>query len=312
MKRNKYLLLGIGIILGIAYGFAARYILGEEEILASISFLFLVPILLGMIPLMFADPDKLTSYRNLIFIPWLTVISFFLTLWLVGLEDFLCLFILAAPFLLLGTLGAFVYQLVQINKRKKSQHLIPILVLPFLLAPVEQLIYSPSRTYEVSNEILIPASPAWVWEHIVEVKPISEEEYDAGFFNWAGIPRPLRAEVDRKALGGHRTGFFDEGLRFEETITVYQLHEKIAFEIAVNPESIRQRVFDQHVLKGNYFSFVEAEYTLKPSGENQTLLRLSSRYQLTSKINFYGRWWGNWILGDFQERLLQVIAHRCE
>ena len=66
--KQKYGLLIIGIALGIAYGIAARLVFGQSATLASVTYLFIVPTILGIIPLMFADNDKLKSYRTIIFI----------------------------------------------------------------------------------------------------------------------------------------------------------------------------------------------------------------------------------------------------
>ena len=73
-----------------------------------------------------------------------------------------------------------------------------------------------------------------------------------------------------------------------------------------------QKVFDQHILNGNYFNFVNATYQLENIGNGDVKLKLTSSYQLTSTINFYGAFWGDIILSDFQDRLLAVIETRCE
>src|SRR5262249_52738289 len=135
---QKYRLLIIGVTVGIAYGLLTRFVFGEEATLASITYLFIIPAVLGTVPLMFADNDQLKSYRNIIFIPWLTVATFFLTMFLIGLEEFICLLILAGPFFILATLGAFIYRVVQINKEKRKGKLLTLLLLPFLLSPVEE------------------------------------------------------------------------------------------------------------------------------------------------------------------------------
>ncbi len=114
--RQKYGLLIIGIVIGIGYGLLTRFTFGEKATLASITYLFIIPTILGIVPLMFADNEQLKSYKNIIFIPWVTVGTFFLTMFLIGLEEFICLLILAGPFFILGTIGAFIYRLVQINK----------------------------------------------------------------------------------------------------------------------------------------------------------------------------------------------------
>lgn len=138
------------------------------------------------------------------------------------------------------------------------------------------------------------------------------KEYNSGFFNSIGIPRPIRATVDHKALGGRRIGNFEGGLMFIETITEYDENKKVSFNIKIDPSTVRQKVFDQHVLNGNYFNFVKATYELTELKNGQVKLSLSSSYQLTSTINFYGKFWGDIILTDFQDRLLNVIESRCQ
>jgi len=261
---------------------------------------------------MFADNEQLKSYKNIIFIPWLTVATFFLTMFLIGLEEFICLLILAGPFFTLGTIGAFIYRLIQINKQKSKGKFLSLLIIPFLLSPVEELVKSPSSTFQIESEVVISSTAETIWDNIVEVSTIQGTEYTPGLFNKIGIPRPLNATVDEKRVGGHRVGNFEGGLRFIETITRYEANRVVSFDIKVDPKSVRPNVFDQHVLNGNYFTFVNATYEITPLPNGQVNLKLSSSYQLTSKINLYGKFWGDIILKDFQDRLLKVIEKRSE
>lgn len=310
--KQKYGLLIIGIALGIAYGLVTRLVFGQKATLASVTYLFIIPTILGIIPLMFADNDKLKSYKKIIFIPWLTVTTFFLTMFLFGIEDFICLLILAAPYFILGTIGALIYRIVQINRQKSKGKLLVLVLLPFMFAPLEESLIIPSDTYNVTSEVIINATPENIWNNIVEVQKIDSKEYNSGFFNSIGIPRPLSASVDKKELGGQRIGNFEGGLMFIETITIYEENKKVSFDIKIDPTTIRQKVFDQHVLNGNYFTFVDATYELTELKNGQVKLTLSSRYRLTSTINFYSKFWGDIILTDFQDRLLKVIKNRCD
>ncbi len=187
-----------------------------------------------------------------------------------------------------------------------------LLLIPFLFSPIEELIKSPSLTFKIDSEVVISAPPKTIWDNIVEVNTIKGTEYTPGFFNKIGIPRPLNATVDEKRIGGQRIGNFEGGLRFVETITQYDPSKVVSFDIKVDPKSVRPNVFDQHVLNGNYFTFVNATYEITPLPNGQVNLKLSSSYQLTSKINLYGKFWGDIILKDFQDRLLKVIENRSE
>lgn len=310
--KEKYLLAGIGIAIGVICAVVARLFFEQEESLASISFFFFVPAIIGVIPLMFINKERLRTYKAFIFIPWLTLGCFFTTLYFCGVEDFLCILILAAPFFILGTIGALLYVLYLINKGKGKHKLYSILIIPFLISPIEQVVDSPCDIYAVPSEILISAQPSEIWDNIIEVKTIHSSEYDRGIFNMMGIPRPISAQVNSKKVGGQRIGNFENGLRFIENIVLYHENEKVAFDITVDNSSVGDEVFEQHVLKGNYFKFVDACYELRETESGSTILYLTTRYQLKSKINFYGKFWADIMLRDFQDRLLDVIKNRCE
>ncbi len=308
--KQKYGLLVLGILIGAVYGIVTRVVFGERATLASITYLFLIPAILGVVPLVFANDSQVRSYRNIIFIPWITIATFFLTTVLVGLEEFLCLMILAGPFFILGTIGALIVRLVILHRRNNK--LLAVMVLPFLISPAEEAFTSPSEIYSVGSTVMITASPETVWENLIEVPTIRDDEYTPGLFNRLGIPRPLSADVSAKEKGATRIGSFDGGLRFVETLKEFKPHERVSFSIVVDPDTVGPRVFDQHVLNGNYFTFIDAGYDIADAGNGHVRLTLTSRYQLTSKVNFYGKFWGDMILKDFQDRLLKVIEKRSE
>ena len=309
---QKHKLLFLGILAGIVYALATRFLFGQRASLVSITYLFLVPAALGAIPLLFANDKQIKSYAIIIFIPWLTVGAALLIMVLMGWEDAICLLILAAPFIILVTLIALVFRFVAIHRSNKRKTLMAIVLLPFLLSPIEEAFESPSKICTVTNEVTINADPELVWNNIIRVPEIKNTEYKPGFFNRLGIPRPVEAKLADEKLGALRIGHFQGGLTFIEHITDWQPNKRVSFDIQLDPKTIRDRVFDQHVLKGNYFNFVNATYEIEPINDKQLKLRLISSYRLTSKVNFYNKFWGDLILRDFQDRLLTVIKHRCD
>lgn len=300
----------LGIALGVLYGLLTR--LFFDDSIASITYMVIIPSIIGLIPLFFTGKEQKSAYSSIIFIPWLTMLSFFLLLYILGIEDLLCFFILALPFFILITGVAFIMILVRINRENRRNKLLCIAILPFILMPVEEAIYTPSASYEVSSVKIIHADASTIWNNIVEVNTIQETEYTPGILNWLGVPRPVNATVTKKALGGIRTGTFDGGLQFTELISTYEKDKHIAFNITIGQTSKKNRVFEEHVLKGNYFAFENAAYTLTPLPDGKVKLELSSKYRLTSKVNFYGKLWADAMIEDFQGRLLVVIAKRCE
>jgi len=305
-----------GIIIGSLYGLIMREFFGIQDNvefvdLFSITFIWIVPFVIGISPIFFATKEQLASNRFCISRPILAVLLFFMTAFWTGKEDIICIVILSIPFLIAAGLAGYVFAKFIERRRNKNGALYSLFIVPLVAGFAEAKFPTPSQTYEVETVVIINAKPETIWENIVRVKEIGPKEYKKGFFNYAGIPRPLYAELDRDTIGATRIGHFEGGLTFKETVTTWERDKRVAFTITVIPSSIRRTVFDQHILKGNHFIFLNASYDLEQLGERQTKLTLSSTYQLDTKINGYSAFWGQRLLTDFQERLLAVIKSRC-
>jgi hypothetical protein len=306
-----------GIIIGAVYALTLRLVFNIKGLdgafnLFSITFIWVTPIIIGLIPLFYANREQLKSWGYRIFSPVWTVVIFFLLCFLTRIEDLICLWVILIPYMLGAvTVGLVAGEIIQRVKTKRGT-LYSIILLPFVISPIEQQFKMPTNSYSVVTSVTINASPETIWENIIRVRQIDENEYTKGFFNYAGIPRPLYAELDKDTLGATRIGHFEGGLRFEEKVTIWDRNKHIAFDITVIPSSIRQTVFDQHILHGNNFKFLNASYSLKPQQNGHTELILISSYELTTNMNSYASFCGNQLLTDFQERLLKVIKTRCD
>lgn len=311
LKRN------VGIIIGAIYALTLRLLFDIEEIdgafsLFSITFIWVTPIIIGLIPLFYASKEQIKSWSYRISSPVWTVVVFFLCCFLTGIEDLICLWVILLPYMLcafiVGLIAGDIIQKIKI----KNGTLYSIIFIPLMVSPIEQQFQRPTNVYSVTTKVIIDSRPDLIWQNIIRVKPIDESEYAKGFFNYAGIPRPLYAELDKDTIGAIRVGHFEGGLRFIEKVSTWNKNKEISFDIRVVPSTIRQTVFDQHILNGNHFKFLNATYKISKLSNNQTELALSSSYELNTNINSYAAYCGNQLLTDFQERLLIVIKTRCD
>ncbi|MFN8890265.1 MAG: hypothetical protein ACK5WF_22600, partial [Cyclobacteriaceae bacterium] len=117
---------------------------------------------------------------------------------------------------------------------------------------------------------------------------------------------------DKDTLGGNRVGHFEGGLAFQEKIIRWEKNKEVTFNIKIIPSANSTTIFERHMLHGQHVEFLNATYLLTEQGDGKIELSLITKYQLTTKINFYGKLWGHFMLTDFQERLLAVIKSRCE
>ncbi len=308
-----------GIVFGALYGLILRFLFNISfkdnfsfTDLFSVTFIWIVPVIIGITPMLFATRIQLQSWRYRISRPVLTVFLFFAFCFATRAEDLICILILSVPFLVGAAVGGYVFAEIISNYRKKNGIMYSILFIPFLAGMLEEQFKTPSGVYQIHTSVIVNAPAETIWKNIVRVQKIKDIEYRKGFFNYAGIPSPLYAELNRDTLGANRLGHFEGGLLFNETVTHWEKNRKVSFDIEVIPSSIRQTVFDQHVLKGKHFAFIDATYELQAVDQHTTRLTLSSSYQLDTNINLYASFWGNYLLTDFQERLLAVIKRRCD
>ena len=210
MTSSQKTLLVTGLAFGAAYGIAAR--LGMSS-LTTVSFLFLVPAALGAVPLLMADPDQIRSFRNIMFIPWVAILSMFALMAALRVERLGCFLLFLIPFIVAAVLAMLITFLVcvvrgsRIKSQKRKAAAAVIALLPFVIAPLEEHYSTSERTVEVGSSVLIAASAERIWPQLGNVETIRDSEYEAGFFNTVmGIPRPIRASVDREGVGARRRG----------------------------------------------------------------------------------------------------------
>lgn len=95
-------------------------------------------------------------------------------------------------------------------------------------------------------------------------------------------------------------------------MTAWDLDRHLRFRVEIDRTTLRDRIFDRHVLESGSADILSAGYTITPLEEGRVRLELSSAYRLDTKLNWYAGWWGDLIVRDFQERLLQVLRRRLE
>ncbi|MCC6371143.1 MAG: hypothetical protein IT236_09075 [Bacteroidia bacterium] len=306
-----------GILIAGLYGLFMRIIFGLHfngsfADLFSITFVWILPFVVGLTPLIFSPKEDLQSSAIRIFRPVLAVLAFFTFCYWTGHEDFICLLIISIPYLIAAGLAGLLLGGAILYYRQKKGILYSVFFIPLVTGFIEPAIPTPSQSFETTSSIIINASKSDIWSHIVRVNEIKNEEYDKGFFNYSGIPRPLYAELDADTLGGTRIGHFEGGLKFEEKIIQWNKNNLVCFDIKIIPSNTNRTIFERHMLSGQHFKFLNATYQLKEISDKQTELLLTTQYQLDTKINFYGEFWAQQLLTDFQNRLLSVIKTRCE
>lgn len=315
MKKYK------GLIYGIVYGLIARGIFALETSensfiptmgLMTISFMFIVPFVIGLI--VAYHHDTITSSRRILLLtmPLYAVVGLIVISVFFGQEGIICALMALPIFAFMALLGG--YLGVRIFYRQKDKIIISLIVLiPFLIAPMENYFGLNEKIFTEHTTITINAQEDRVWQNITRVKQITDKENHNSLFQFMGFPRPIEAELDTIAVGGIRKAIFDRGLFFTETVTEVTPNRVLAFDIEADPHSIPPRALDEHVMVGGkYFDVLEGRYELEKTSEEQITLHLTSQFRLSTSFNFYSGLWSKLIMRDIQKNILEIIKERSE
>lgn len=313
----KHLQQYIGILLGAAYGLGYRFLYEFRNIhymldfnIYSVSFVWVLPIVIGIIPILFAHKEVLESRSKQWFFPFLSVFLFFLGALSSGVEDWLCLLIIALPFLVAaGFTGLIAGWFI---KRWHTKKLYSLLLLPFVLNPIEASLPNHRAMFRVQSTVYIQAPKHVVWANLIEVPAISNDEFDQGFFNFIGVPRPVKSKLETVNGQTYRVGYFTDGLKLYESITEIDSLHFVNFKIHLNKSKLRDLPTDKHLLGSNYFRFENISYKMVKSDKGHTQLTLGCDYVIESKMNRYANFWANQIIKDFEVRLLNALKKKIE
>ncbi|OYU95721.1 MAG: hypothetical protein CFE21_11320 [Bacteroidetes bacterium B1(2017)] len=317
-----------GLLYGVVYGLVSRAIFALEDFrgeeygtallptygLMTISFLFIVPFVIGLITAY--HQDEITSSRKiaLITMPIFAILGLVGISVLSGKEGIICALMALPVFLFMSLLGGFIgVRIFKRNRKTKNVYVSLFVLLPFIIAPLENQLGLTDKVFTEHTTIEIKGSDKLVWDHITRVKEISEIENNSSLFQFMGFPRPIKAELDTLAVGGIRKAIFARGLFFTETVTQMEPNKILAFNIVADPKSTPPKALDEHVMVGGkYFDVLEGKYEIEKLSDSKLILHLTSQFRLSTRFNFYSGLWSKLIMKDIQENILEIIKIRVE
>ena len=313
MKPSRLRTLLIGLTAGVAYAFLAMLLVTANHQNVSVGFIFVLPLVLGAIPVLFSTKEQLQSYKTYLLLPWIIVLTFFYLCFISGFEGMICLVIIIGPFILLGALGSFIFRLIKLKNEGKGTKLYSLLLLPFIVFFIEANFQPTNQFHTVTTTMEINAGKAIVWENVKNVKNIKSTEIARHFIHLIGIPKPLNGELDKEGIGGIRSITWEKGIRFQEKIKTWDEGNSFSYDISVDPKSIPPTTLDEHVMiGGKYFDVTEGSYKIDRINETKSLVTLTCKYRVTTNLNAYSKLWADFILNDFNTMILEVIRKRCE
>lgn len=313
MRNTRFKTLAIGLGAGVLYAFLSMLLVYHFHQNVSIGYIFVLPVILGALPVLFSTKEQLQEYKSYILMPWLVTFTFFVLSFVTGFEGLICLVIIVGPFLILGSLGAFIFRLIKLKSSGKGTKLYVSLFLPLAVLAIESGFQTTDQVNTISTEQVIAADISSVWANVKNVKDIQSDEIQTHFVHLIGVPKPISGVLDREGVGGVRSITWEQGIKFKEKITQWNEGVGFSYDIDVDPASIPPKTLDEHVMiGGRYFDVLHGGYHLEQVAPGLTKVTLRCTYRVSTNLNFYSAMWADFILDDFHTMILEVIKHRCE
>ncbi|WP_282636848.1 hypothetical protein [Sphingobacterium thalpophilum] len=284
------------IIALLVIGIQSALIPNENGTLVFSEFV-IIPILMGMITAWFwkdmgIKGKQITGYSILNGLIAILMSFFFLG------EGFICLLIVSP--LIFGFIisGAFIGRAMF----KKRNQTLNISVLSLLLGIfIVDSLSDHHHENIVSDEILINASPAEVWQHVVAFEPISQRE-NYWLFK-IGMPSPMATTVSEHKLGANRKCIFSNGYIFDEKIVKFDINRNLVFDIIDQPK-------DPEIM--GHIDIKRGEFILKDNGNGTTTLVGNSWYNLHVFPTWYYDLWAESVTRNVHFRVMEHIKFLSE
>lgn len=302
----------------LVYGLFIRMSYSSSPALSTLTFGFiaLMPVAIGAITVYLAWRTFRVGWFQAITSPWIPGFIFLLGVAIVNLEVSICIIMASPLFLIATSIGGIGMNIVlrvaerfPRMKNSSSSLLVALLVAPYIVSAAETNTPAPDLYRTIEAQIIIDADAETVWQNIIRVPTIRDDERSLRLPQLLGVPQPVEATLKTEGVFGVRRGYFDNGMVFTETITDWQPNEYIHFNIEIDRSVPLPTPYQ---VLGGPFDVKGAAYRIQPLDDGRVLLTLSGTYRITTPINAYGRLWVDYFMLDFQNYVLEIVKNRCE
>ncbi|MCB2067022.1 MAG: SRPBCC family protein [Erythrobacter sp.] len=287
------------------------------EGLVSVSFAVVQPAAINAFIACLADPHARRPLSFYLLVPVMSAMGMIVVAAFVLREGVICIAMLAPLWIVFGMAGTgAAYKLREANRRLDEGDTFRVhalIVLPFLVMPLEAQLPLPQDHYTVTRAVVIDAPAEAIWPLM---QGMGEVRTDEGQWNVSqsllGLPRPQSASLLGEGLGATRHARWQRGVAFDEVVTDWQPSRRIGWRFDFTG-SQGWEITDPHLRPDGPHMVIESGgYELVPLADGRNLLRLHTSYTAHSHFNGYASLWGELFLGDVQANVLEIIRQRAE
>jgi len=275
-------------------------------------FIFLAPVLTGMVTVYLAERVQRRSWSYYVVAPLFATALFVLGTLVLLIEGLICAVVIVPMFALLGALGGVVMGAVCRLTRWPRATLSSFAVLPLLLGGMGERIPETPSFGKIERSVLIAAPAGVVWAQLNRIENIESAEMAETLAARIGVPMPLSGHTEIRPEGRVRVSRWGKQVYFEQLVQDWRPNEHLRWTYRFHADSFPRGALDDHVvIGGHYFDLIETSYSLTEEA-GFTRLQTSTRYRISTHFNLYADWVAQLLLGNLSQAGLELYRRRSE
>jgi hypothetical protein len=275
-------------------------------------FIYLSPLLVGAVTVYVGERRERRSWLWYLWAPFVANVLYVCGTLLIMIEGLICAAAIVPLFAALGAVGGLLMGVVCRLTNWPHKALYSFGVLPLAFGALETGAPLAEVSQTVEREIVVAASPERIWREINDTRAIRPDEVRRAWLYRIGVPLPEAGITRATPEGMVRTITMGKSVHFEQVVTEWSENRLMRVRYRYAPDSFPPYALDEHVvLGGHYFDVTETSYELRPR-ERGTALRIRMRYRVSTPFNWYASPVARFLLGDFEEVILDFYRGRSE
>ena len=309
---SKWIPLVAGVLAGIVLRLVFSGLPGKAYSPMMETFIVLAPLLVGAVTVYVSEWQKRQTWKYYVGASFIATQLFVLGTLLIMIEGLICAVIIAPLFGLMGVMGGLLMGAICRWTSWPKHAVYSLAAIPLILGGFEQRLPLPERINVVEHSRFISASPEQVWRHLMDAKDIAPQEVADAWMYRIGVPLPQAGVTEHRDEGLVRHVTMGKGIHFDQIATQWETGRYVRWKYRFAPDSIPAQALDDHVkIGGHYFDLIDTEYELRPNGTG-TDLRISMHYRLSTRFNWYAQPVAEFLIGNFEQVILDFYAMRAE
>lgn len=212
------------LLIGAACGIIMRMIFSGEAggayAAMSTSFLYLSPVLVGMITVYCAERQFRRKWTYYLWAPMLANLLYVTGTLVALFEGIICAILIVPLFLILGMVGGVLMGTVCRLTNWPRSTLSTFAVAPLILGALEPMAPLPQKIGTVERQIEIQAPPADVWRFLEDAQNIQPKEVQDAWMYRIGVPLPLGGDTEQVGEGHIRRVNMGKHIYFDQVADV--------------------------------------------------------------------------------------------